>query len=85
MALVGEQGPELINFRNPGQVYNASQTGDILSGSETRLAALERSNTAMVNALNKIVENTKKTSDTLRNVSKDGDSFTVESEGFLEL
>lgn len=26
LALVGEEGPELVNFRNPGQVYNANQT-----------------------------------------------------------
>lgn len=30
LALVGEEGPELINFRNPGQVYRADQTQDIL-------------------------------------------------------
>lgn len=30
LALVGEEGPELINFRNPGQVYTASQTADLL-------------------------------------------------------
>jgi hypothetical protein len=32
MALVGEEGPELINFRQPGQVYTAGQTADILRG-----------------------------------------------------
>ena len=32
MALVGEQGPELINFNRPGQVYTASETGKIMSG-----------------------------------------------------
>ena len=31
MALVGEEGPELINFSRPGQVYTASETGSILS------------------------------------------------------
>ncbi len=30
LALVGEAGPELINFAQPGQVYNARQTQDIL-------------------------------------------------------
>lgn len=30
LALVGEEGPELINFRNPGQVYTASQTAELL-------------------------------------------------------
>jgi len=33
MALVGEEGPELINFNRPGQVYTASETRDIMSSS----------------------------------------------------
>jgi hypothetical protein len=33
MALVGEQGPELINFAQPGQVYTAGQTQSILASS----------------------------------------------------
>jgi len=32
LALVGEEGPELINFANPGRVYTAGQTKNILSG-----------------------------------------------------
>ena len=32
LAMVGEQGPELINFNRPGQVYTANQTKDIVSG-----------------------------------------------------
>ena len=32
LALVGEEGPELINFRQPGQVYTAAQTESLLSG-----------------------------------------------------
>lgn len=32
LAMVGEQGPELINFNRPGQVYTANQTKDIMSG-----------------------------------------------------
>jgi hypothetical protein len=32
MAMVGEQGPELINFNRPGQVYTAGQTAEIMSG-----------------------------------------------------
>jgi hypothetical protein len=31
LAMVGEQGPELINFNRPGQVYTAGQTAEILS------------------------------------------------------
>lgn len=32
LAMVGEQGPELINFKNPGMVYNSEQTSGFLSG-----------------------------------------------------
>jgi len=32
LALVGEQGPELINFNQGGQVYTASQTRSLRSG-----------------------------------------------------
>jgi hypothetical protein len=34
MALVGEEGPELINFARPGQVYTASETQNIMSGGD---------------------------------------------------
>lgn len=33
-ALVGEEGPELVNFTNPGRVYTAAETGKMLSGKE---------------------------------------------------
>ena len=32
LAMVGEQGRELINFNRPGQVYTAGQTAEILGG-----------------------------------------------------
>jgi hypothetical protein len=32
LALVGEQGPELINFDSPGRVYTAQETSGMLSG-----------------------------------------------------
>jgi hypothetical protein len=32
MALVGEQGPELIDFNNGGQVYTANQTANMIGG-----------------------------------------------------
>ena len=32
MALVGENGPELINFANSGTVYNSSQTASMIGG-----------------------------------------------------
>lgn len=42
LAIVGEEGPEIINFRSPAQIYNASQTYGILSGKDSveEIAAL---------------------------------------------
>ena len=39
LALVGEQGPEVINFGNPGQVYTAPQTRELLSGDNSEVVA----------------------------------------------
>jgi len=33
-ALVGEEGPELVNFSNPGRVYTADQTAQALAGAQ---------------------------------------------------
>ena len=33
MMLVGEEGPELVNFRSPGMVYTSAQTQNLLGGS----------------------------------------------------
>lgn len=33
MVLVGEEGPELVNFRSPGMVYTSAQTQNLLGGS----------------------------------------------------
>lgn len=88
VALVGEEGPELINFNRGGYVHTASQTASMLSGNsgmEARIANLERSAVSTANALTQIANNTKRTADTLRNISPNGDSIQVESESFLEL
>jgi len=37
MALVGEEGPEIINFKNPGQVYTAGQTDSLLGGGQAMI------------------------------------------------
>jgi len=42
LALVGEKGPELINFAQPGQVYTADQTRNILGGSNAEVVRLLR-------------------------------------------
>jgi hypothetical protein len=40
-ALVGENGPEIINFNKPGQVYNASQTEDAIKSAQTALGLVQ--------------------------------------------
>jgi hypothetical protein len=37
LTLVGEEGPELVNFRNPGMVYTAAQTSNLLRGDNSEL------------------------------------------------
>lgn len=49
LALVGEQGPELINFSNPGQVYTASQTASMMNGSSEMVSELKRLNSKIDN------------------------------------
>jgi len=54
MALVGESGPEIINFKNPGMVYNASQTDSLLGGGEAMIAevrGLREDNQAQARAM----------------------------------
>lgn len=39
-SVVGEEGPELINFKNPGRVYTASDTRGMLSGGASQQITL---------------------------------------------
>jgi hypothetical protein len=40
LAIVGEQGPELVRFNRPGQVYNANDTKSMLGDDEKIVAAI---------------------------------------------
>lgn len=54
LALVGERGPELINFKNPGQVYNADQTSTMMGGGVAlvdEVRALREDNQAQARAM----------------------------------
>jgi len=48
LALVGEQGPEIINFRNPGQVYTAPQTRELMRGDNGELIAAIKANAKVI-------------------------------------
>src|SRR5690606_28493439 len=60
-ALVGEEGPELVNFTNPGRVYTADQTREMLampnwSAPRADNAALEREVRALREEVSKLRE-----------------------------
>lgn len=84
-AIVGENGPEMINFNRGGYVHTASETRGILSSGSDRVQRLEVAVASMSSQLSQIAENTKRSADTLRNVSQDGDSFSIGSSSFLEV
>lgn len=82
IALVGEKGPELINFNRPGYVSTASQTSSILSnsGDDSRITSLEVNQSAMLSTLRKIESNTDKSRKVLERVSNSssgGDAFAT--------
>lgn len=52
MAMVGENGPELINFANPGMVYNSAQTGNLISsGISEEIRGLRQDNQEQARAM----------------------------------
>jgi hypothetical protein len=81
LALVGEQGPELINFNNPGQVYTASQTANMLepSGDNSEMLAELIQEVRMLRAEARATAvNTSKTARILDDVSQGGTELRTE-------
>lgn len=77
LAMVGEEGPELINFNRGGHISNSADTASLLAGSAQRVDVLERAVIVMGNQLSTIAVNTKRSADILRSVSPNGDSISV--------
>lgn len=81
LALVGEEGPELINFSNPGQVYTAKQTANMLSGDSSEVVAelkTLRGEVIMLRAeVRADVSHNAKTAKLLDRVIPEGDSVRV--------
>lgn len=80
LALVGEKGPELINFSNPGMVYTAAQTSNLLAGSGDLEGAFEalRQEVVMLRAETRaVVSNTSKSAKLLDRAMPDGQSILV--------
>lgn len=77
LALVGEQGPELINFGNPGFVYTASQSAGMISTADlseliSEVRALRQENAEMKPYFYAIAKNTMNTSKTVQRWDDDG-------------
>lgn len=84
LAMVGERGPELINFDRPGMVYSAAQTSSLMGGNSDGDAALVsemrqlRSEVTMLRSEARATAlNTGKTIRLLERVSRDGESLQV--------
>lgn len=85
LALVGEQGPELINFDQPGQVYTASQTRGMLSGGSkndnadvvAELRALRRENADLRAEMRATAIATTKLARQFDRLSPDGDALAT--------
>ena len=79
MALVGESGPELINFSQPGQVYTAGQTSSIMGGSklEELVIKLNENIEGLRFEVRADVSHNSKIAKILDRVSPDGQSLSV--------
>jgi len=78
MTLVGEDGPELVNFSRPSMVYTAAQTSSLMGGSSSEELAAIRQELIMLRAETRaVVSNTSKTAKILDRSSPDGQSLQV--------
>jgi len=80
MALVGERGPELINFSQPGQVYTASQTSSMMNGGsslEELVIKLNENIEGLRFEVRADVSHNSKIAKILDRVSPDGQSLSV--------
>lgn len=79
LALVGEEGPELINFSNPGMVYTAAQSANLMQADNSDLAEELRALRQEVQMLRAEARatavNTSKTARILDDVTQGGDSL----------
>lgn len=83
LALVGEKGPELINFSNPGMVYTAAQSSNLMNGNNAELISelkALRSEVVMLRAEARATAiNTSKSTRILDDVTQGGDTFKTTS------
>lgn len=81
LALVGEQGPELIDFNQPGHIYTAGETSTVLSSGNTsmiyELQSLRQEVGLLRAEVRADVSHNAKTARLLERVTPDGDSLQV--------
>lgn len=82
LALVGEEGPELVHFAQPARIYNSADTRGLLaggSGSSAEVAALRQDVAALRALLERIADASQRSADTLRNVTSEtgGGAFAM--------
>ena len=77
LALVGEKGPELIDFNQSGRVYNADQTSSLLGSSSEELAAIRQELVMLRAEVRADVSHNAKTAKILSRVTPDGETLAV--------
>jgi hypothetical protein len=81
LSLVGERGPELVDFQQPARVYTASQTSGMLGSSQAlvdRLDTLIEQSGLMHDESKKTAKASQSTADTLQRATKGGTAlYTV--------
>lgn len=78
LTLVGEQGPELVNFNRPGMVYTAAQTAGLMGGSSNEELKAIRQELSLLRAeVRADVSYNSKTAKLLDRVIPDGQNVSV--------
>lgn len=87
LALVGEEGPELINFNRGGYVHTASQTASIMNSENTseQLDMLNKKIDMLEAAARSTAVSNNKIAKILDRVTPDGNSLTINSSTLLTL
>lgn len=80
-SLVGEEGPELVNFTQPGRVYTAEQSHNMLSGSDNGVLAAELKlmREELAAALRVIAASSNKTAETMDDLASGRKVLQTES------
>lgn len=82
LAVFGEEGPEIVNFDRPAQVYTNAQSKNLVGGDDKESAGLLRQLLGEIKEMRyetrQVVVNTQKTSNTLDDVTQGGTTLRTE-------